>query len=532
MTTTTTGRPAILKGDTDAPFRNQSVGELLIEIAGRVPDRPALIVPALDGQPERRWTYGELRDESMRVAHALLARFERGDRVATWAIGSAEIILLQLGAALAGVVLVTINPANRSVELEYTLTKSRARGLFLDRAYRGADNQAVLEGLKGRLPNVETVVYLDEWADFTADPKPVALPHVGADEPALILFTSGSSGKPKAAVLKHVGIVGNAALTSHRLEIPDGAVWLNLLPMFHVGGSGTMTMGCMAVAGTQVLLATFNPDAVLDAVQRYDVYITMAVPTMLVALLENANLPTTDMSSLKLIVAGGSAVAPDLARRVKAHMGAEVASLMGQTEASGAMFCTRRNDDEDRVCFSVGLPLPLCEVKVADTATGETLEIGEAGELCIRSPALMAGYFEMPEKTADTLRDGGWLHTGDVGRMRPDGYIQVTGRMSDMIIRGGENIYPREIEDVLVEHPDVAQVAVYGVPDDRWGEQVAAAVIARPGHSVDTEDLTVWLQSRIARHRVPKLWRVLDALPINASGKVQKFVLQAEHADS
>lgn len=527
--TTTSGQLAISKGETDALFRNQSVGELLFEVAGRVPDRAALIVPELDGQAERRWTYAELRDEAVTVAHALLARFERGDRVATWAIGSAEIILLQLGASLAGIVLVTVNPANRAVELEYTLTKSRARGLFLDRVYRGADNQAVLEQLVSKLPDFQTVVYLDEWETFTRNPAPVDLPVVGADEAALILFTSGSSGKPKAAILKHVGIVGNSALTAQRLDVPDGAVWLNLLPMFHVGGSGTMTVGCMSVAGTQVLLATFNPDAVLDAVQRYGVYITMAVPTMLVALLENPNLPATDMSSLKLIVAGGSAVAPDLVRRVKAAMGAEVASLMGQTEASGSMFSTRRGDDEDRVCFSVGLPLPLCEVKVTDTVDGHTLEIGEAGELCIRSPALMAGYFEMPEKTAQALRDGGWLHTGDVGRMRPDGYIQVTGRMSDMIIRGGENIYPREIEDVLVEHPDVAQVAVYGVPDDRWGEQVAAAVIARPGRSVDSGELTTWLQSRIARHRVPKLWRVLDALPINASGKVQKFVLQAEH---
>lgn len=521
-------RPAIAKGETAAPFRRQSVGDLLAEIVARTPDRAALIVPARADAVEQRWTYAELQTEAERVAAALLQRFSPGDRIATWAGGCAEVILLQLGAALAGMVLVTINPANRAVELEYTLNKSRARGLVLDRVYRGMDNAAVLDGLRERLPALETVVYLDQWAEFVATGRPTALPGAAPDDLALILFTSGSSGKPKAAMLRHDGIVNGAALTANHLSVPDGAVWLNVLPMFHVGGSVTMTLGCMSVGGTQVLLPQFSAEAMLAAIAHHGVYLTMAVPTMLVGLLESPVLASTDLSSLQLIVAGGSAVAPDLVRRVKADMGAEVASLMGQTEASGAMFSTRRGDDEDRVTLSVGAPIALTEVKIVDAVDGRVLEIGEAGEICIRSPCTMMGYFEMPEKTAETLRDG-WLHTGDVGRMRPDGYIQVTGRMSDMIIRGGENIYPREIEDVLVEHPCVAQAAVFGVPDERWGEQVAAAIVCRPGQVADTKEITAWLQVRIARHRVPKIWRgALQTLPINASGKVQKFVLQAE----
>jgi fatty-acyl-CoA synthase len=250
---------------------------------------------------------------------------------------------------------------------------------------------------------------------------------------------------------------------------------------------------------------------------------------MLVALLEHPGLGHSDLQSLQLIVAGGSAVAPDLIRRVKAAMGAEVASMMGQTEASGAMFATRRGDDAERVSASVGGPIALSEVRIVERSSDQILAIGEPGEICIRAPTTMIGYFGMPEKTAETLSDDGWLRTGDVGLMRPDGYIQVTGRMSDMIIRGGENIYPREIDDVLVVHESVAQAAVFGVPDDRWGEQVAAAVVPRLGQTIDIAALTDWLKARIARHRVPKYWRVMEALPLNASGKVQKFRLQAEH---
>ena len=528
MSTDTPRRLAMNAGETDASFRQQSVGDLLVEVAKRAPERTALIVPASPDNTERRWTYAELRSTAEGVARALLGRFNPGDRVATWAGGSAEIVMLQLGAALAGIVLVTINPANRAVELEYTLAKSRARGLFLDRVYRGMDNAGIWNEIRGRLPDLDTAIYFDEWNDFTASVKPVPLPQVDPEAPALILFTSGSSGQPKAAVLRHAGIVNNAALTARHLAIPDGQVWLNLLPMFHVGGSVTMTLGCMATAGTQVLQAQFSADAVLDAVAQHRPFMTMAVPTMLVALLESPKLAATDMASLELIVAGGSAVAPDLIRRVKAEMGAEVASLMGQTEASGAMLSTRRGDDAERVSNSVGGPLALSEVKIADTSAGHTLAIGEIGEICVRSRCTMSGYFEMPDKTAEALREDGWLHTGDLGLMRPDGYVQVTGRSSDMIIRGGENIYPREIEDVLVEHPAVALAAVFGVPDERWGEQVAAALVARPGQAIDTVALTVWLQTRIARHRIPKFWRVVDALPVNLSGKVQKFVLQAE----
>ncbi|MET0985224.1 MAG: AMP-binding protein [Steroidobacteraceae bacterium] len=529
MNTGTTLKEAYVRGDPSAQFLEWSTGQLLHRAVQQAGDRAALIVPATaDGKRERRWTYRELQSDSQRVAYALLKDFAPGDRVATWAAGSANFVMLQLGAALAGVVLVTLNPANRAAELQYMLNQSQARGLFLDRTFRQMDNVTVLNSVRSSVPLLETVIYMDEWEGFLAQANTRELPAVRHDESALILFTSGSTGKPKAAVLSHEGMVNASALTARQLSMRPGDVWLNVLPMFHIGGTGTMTLGCLSTMGTQVLLAEFNVDTMLDALARYRVNMTMAVPTMLIGMLQSPKLPSTDLSALQLIVAGGTAVAPDLVRRVKQAMGAEVATLMGQTEASGAMFSTRRGDSEDQVTLSVGCPLPLTEAKIVATSDGRTQPIGEIGEMCIRSRRVMREYFGMPEKTRETLDADGWLHTGDLGYMRPDGYLQVTGRLKEMIIRGGENIYPREIEDVLIEHADVAQVAVFGVPDEKWGEQVAAAVIPRPGKTLDFDALTRFLQERIARHKVPKLWRVVDGFPLNASGKIQKFVLQEQ----
>ncbi|MDB5972346.1 MAG: AMP-dependent synthetase [Hydrocarboniphaga sp.] len=517
-----------LRADWSAEFLGLSVGDLLRQGAHEVPDRLALIAPKL-GETARQWTYAELLAEAEKTAYALLRRFEPGDRVATWAGGSAEILMLHLGAALAGIVLVTLNPANRAGELEYLLQQSRSRGLVLERVWRSLDNQAVIEALQPSLPALQTVVYLDQWNAFVADAPTVELPVVKADDLAMILFTSGTTGKPKGAMLRQAGIVNNARFTASRLEVPTGSVWLNLLPMFHVGGSVTMSLGCLSNLGTQVLVPDFSAEAMLDAIERYGVRATMAVPTMLVAMLQSERFAGTDLSKLEVIVTGGTIVAPELVREVKAKTGAEIMTLFGQTEAGGAMFVTRRGDDIDRVTQSAGLPLPLSEAKVISSA-GEIVPIGVVGEVCVRTRCCMQAYFGMPEKSAEALDAEGWIHTGDLGVMRPDGYVQVTGRLKDMIIRGGENLYPREIEDRLAEHPAVAQSAVFGVPDVKWGEQVAAAVIFRGGQSATADELVEFLRSRIARHKVPKFWHVVDTLPVNASGKIQKFMLREQFA--
>ena len=263
-------------------------------------------------------------------------------------------------------------------------------------------------------------------------------------------------------MLRHSGIVNNARFSTARIALEPGAVWLNVLPMFHIGGSVTMTLGCFANLGTQVLLAEFSADAMLDALQRYAVTVTMAVPTMMYAMFQSQRFAATDFSALQVIVTGGTAIAPELVREVKQRLAVDVMVLFGQTEAGGCMCLTQRTDGAERITNTVGMPLPLSEAKIMLT-DGGTAAVDEIGEICVRTRCAMIEYFRLPERSAETLDADGWVHTGDLGVMRADGYLKVTGRLKDMIIRGGENIYPREIEDLLAEHPAVAQAAVYGV---------------------------------------------------------------------
>lgn len=516
-------------GEKKVTFLDLSTADLLRRAAEHEPDRLALIVPPDEmGRDGCSWTYAELLAKSTTVARALLQRFEPGDHIAVWAATSERALFLQLGAALAGIVLVALNPANRSNELRYLLARSAVKGLFLDRVFRGLDNEAVMIGLSEELSNLHTCIYMDQWDEFLLSAQAVELPKVSSDKAALILFTSGSTGQPKAVLLRHEAVVNNAVVAANHLGINERAVWLNVMPMFHVGGAVSMTLACIGTYGTQVLLPQFKPEAMLNAIEKYGATTAMAVPTMLYGLLESPQFKNTDFSSLDLIVTGGSPVPPELLRRVKREMGVEVANLMGQTEASGTMFATRRGDAEDRVVGSVGFPLPLTEVKIVCTEDGHTLRKEEIGEICVLSRCAMKEYYGMPEETGRAIDAGGWLHTGDLGAMREDGYIRVTGRLKDMIIRGGENIYPREIEDSLAEHPAISQSAVFGVKDEKWGEQVAAALILKPGNTVDTDQVAEFLRTRISRHKVPVFWQVKSSLPLNASGKVQKFILQEE----
>jgi len=423
-----------------AEFRSITIGAMLREVAAKNPEQLGLIVPADLIAPERRWTYRELVAEAERSAHALLAVYAPGDRVATWSGGSAEILMLHLGAALAGIVLVTLNPACRAAEVEYLLTQSKARGIFAARGYRGLDNEAVLAELRPRLPLLEHVVYLDRWQAFTANPKPVPLPVVEPDAPALILFTSGTTGKPKGAVLRHAGLVNNATYSSQRINMPLHSVWLNVLPMFHIGGSVTMTIGCLANEGTQVLMPEFAPDAMLDYFERYRVNVVMAVPTMIVAMCQSERFKSTDLSALEVMVTGGTVIVPEIVRSMQNDFGTEPMVVFGQTEAGGIMCMTRRSDDIDRITQTAGVPLPLSEVKVVEADGRTPAPIGAIGEICVLTRCRMSEYFGMPAKTAETLEKDGWVHTGDLGVMRADGYVQITGRLKDMVIRGGENI--------------------------------------------------------------------------------------------
>jgi acyl-CoA synthetase (AMP-forming)/AMP-acid ligase II len=513
--------------DGSRPILDLSVGELLGAAASSAPDAIALVAGAADPAQRRRLTYGDLLAQSERAARALLARFAIGERVAVWANNIPEWVVLELAAGLAGVTIVTVNPALRGEELAHVLGQSRADGIFLVPEYRGTDMARMLDALRGELPLLREVVSFADWDTFCASGSPAErLPDVDPGDAAQIQYTSGTTGRPKGAVLHHRGIVNNARLCADRLALAPGNVQLSPMPLFHTAGCVVSVLGTLASEGTLVLLPFFDPGLVLELVEAERAEVLLGVPTMLIGILDHPRFMTTNVSSVRRVVSGGAVVSPALARRVEAAFDAPLSIMFAQTEASPVITQTAPDDDPADRATTLGRPLPHTEVKIVDVAGGATVAPDVVGELCTRGYHVMTGYFDDPEATAAAIDADGWLHTGDLASMDARGYCRIAGRLKDMIIRGGENIYPREIEHVLFEHEDVADVAVLGVPDSTWGEQVVAFIRPAAGHTPDPEALFAYCRDRLAPHKTPRHWRIVDGFPLTPSGKVQKYVLR------
>ncbi len=516
--------------DTSVELVDLTVGQLLREAAAEAPDRVALVAGAPDADARRRWTYAELLADSERIAGGLLERFEPGDRLAVWAPNEPEWVLLEFAAALAGLVLVTVNPALRAAEAEHVLRQSRANGVVFVESYRANPVGRLVADLAPELPSLRERIPLAEIGGLPPSGRP--LPLVAPGDPAQIQYTSGTTGRPKGALLHHHGIVNNARLYVQRTELPAGAALLNPMPLFHTAGCVMATLGSVWLRGTHLLVPAFDPALVLELIETERCASLGAVPTMLVALLEQPDLHRRDLSSLTVAVSGGSPVPPELVRRVEREIGCALTMVLGQTELAPVITQTRPGDSLEDKAGTVGQPLPQVDIAIADPMTGAPVGIGEQGEIRARGYQAMLGYFEDDAATAATIDAEGWVHTGDLGTMDARGYVQVTGRLTDMIIRGGENVYPREIEEILFGHPAVAEAAVFGRPDERWGESVAAAVRLLPDASPPTPAaLEAYARERLAPHKVPRTWYVVPALPLTGSGKVQKYVLRDE-ADS
>ena len=516
--------------DTSSPVLDVTVGDLLRQTAAAVPDRTALVAGVPDPSERRRWTYRELEAGAEGVARALLGRFRPGERVAVWAPNLPEWVLLEFGAALAGVVLVTVNPAYRPSELQFVLGQSGASGIFLVPEFRGNPMAASLDQVRPDLPELREVISFDDWEAFVAGADPsVALPDVQPGDPVQIQYTSGTTGFPKGAYLHHRGITNNARFTAERFEVAPGDVWINPMPLFHTGGCVLGALGAVARQATHVAVLAFDPGLVLDLVETERGNVMGGVPTMLLAMMEHPTFASRDLSSLRSVLSGGSTVPADLVRRIERGLGIRFGIVFGQTECSPVITQTRLDDTADDKAETIGQPQPQVEVKIVDPATGAIVPPGEVGELCTRGYHVMLGYYELPDATAEAIDADGWLHTGDLCSMDERGYCKVQGRLKDMIIRGGENIYPREIEELLFTHPAVADVAVVGVADERWGEQVAAFVRPAAGAAVGERELAGWLRERLSPHKVPKVWRFVEDFPLTPSGKVQKFVLRERY---
>jgi fatty-acyl-CoA synthase len=511
------------------PLRDLTVGALLREAAADSPNVEGLVagVPGVD----RRWTFAEMLSESERVAAGLLGRFSPGERVAVWAPNLPEWVLLEFGAALAGLVLVTVNPAYQRRELAYVLGQSGAAGIVLVREWRGNPMRASLESVREELDGLREAIWFEEWDEFLDSADPGALPEVSPDDPAQIQYTSGTTGFPKGAVLRHGSLTDNAAMYVAEVEMRPGDVYVNPMPMFHTAGCGMAALGTLHARARHVPVLAFDPGFVLELIERERGTALLGVPTMQIALLEHPDVATRDLTSLRSSVSGGSLVPAELVRRIESTFSVRFCIVYGTTECSPLITMTRFDDSAEDKAETIGRAMPQTEVKIIDPMSGEIVAPGVVGELCARGYMVMHGYFESPSSTAEAIDADAWYHTGDLASMDQRGYCRIEGRLKDMIIRGGENIYPREIESVLFEHPGVAEVAVVGIPDERWGEQVAAFV--RPAGDVPPTavELSAFVREHLAAFKVPRCWVFVDAFPLTGSGKIQKYILRERYVN-
>ena len=516
-------------GPSEPPVRDITLGGLLAEVAERVPDRLGIVEGVPDESARRRWTYAEFHEQAERTARALLATHQPGDRVAVWAPNIPEWLFLEFGCSLAGIVLVTVNPAYQAKELQYVLSQSRAQTLFVVDDFRGNPMRATADQVQPDCPELERIVSFARWDEFLAEGAHDAeLPEVAPDDPIMIQYTSGTTGFPKGALLRNVGLANNGAHTGMRMGVQDGGVFVIPMPLFHTGGSVCSTLGAVGTASTIVLVPAFEPGLVLELFETYRATAMLGVPTMLIAMIEHPDFETRDLTAFQAICSGGSIVPAPLVRRLEQELDAPFTIVFGQTESSPVSSMTSPSDTIEDKADTIGAPMPGVEIKIIDPETGDTLPIGEVGEYCTRGYHVMREYFEMPEQSADAIDADGWLHTGDLCAMDERGYCTVEGRLKDMIIRGGENIYPRELEDILFGHESVSEVAVIGLPDDRWGETVAAFVKPAPGQRVDKGALFALMRENLAPHKTPKQWFSVEEFPMTGSGKIQKFRLREQ----
>jgi fatty-acyl-CoA synthase len=532
-----------------------TIGQVLKETARRYPQRDAIVFC----NPPMRLTWAEFDAAVDRVSRALLALgFEPGDHFGVWATNVPEWILLQFATARIGVVLVNINPAYRTGELKYALGQSDVRGLALVDAFRSSDYFAMINeacpGLAasapGKLrseacPKLQWVISLRgesppgalSWSQLLASADGVPqdrLDKIAATlhphEPINIQYTSGTTGCPKGAMLSHRNILLNGFYAGECQKLDQTDRICLPVPLYHCFGCVLGTL-CAVVHGSAMVFPAecFEPGATLTAIEQERCTAIYGVPTMFIAMLEHEEYSTKNLSSLRTGIMAGAPCPIELMKRVTQEMGArEITIGYGQTEASPLITQTRTDDPIELRVGTVGRPIPGFEAKVVDVETGEDLGDGQKGEFCGRGHGVMIGYYNMPDKTAEAIDSDGWLHTGDLGLRQPNGYYRITGRLRDMIIRGGENVYPREIEERLYEHPAVMEVQVVGVPDRRLGEELLAWVKLKGGHHATEDELRDFCRQSLAHFKAPRYWKFVDSFPTTVTGKIQKYKIREQ----
>ncbi|NYG54880.1 AMP-binding protein [Nocardioides perillae] len=526
-------------GETEPALLEVTIGADLARTVAEHPDGEALVEVASG----RRWTWAQLAADVEAVARGLLGwGLAKGDRLGIWAPNCAEWTILQFATARAGVVLVNVNPAYRTHELAYAVQQSGLRVLVAASSFKTSDYRAMVAEVRPQCPGLERVAFLDtdDWAALVAagaDVDPAALAEreasLSPDDPINIQYTSGTTGRPKGATLSHRNILNNGFATTELIRLgPDDRLCIPV-PFYHCFGMVMGNLGCSSHGTTMVIPAPgFDPETTLRTIQDERCTGVYGVPTMFIAMQSHPDFASYDLSSLRTGIMAGSVCPVEVMKRCVDDMGmAEVSIAYGMTETSPVSCQTRVDDDLDRRTATIGRVHPHVEIKVVDPATGETVPRGEPGEFCTRGYSVMLGYWDDPEKTAEAVDADGWMHTGDLAIMREDGYCVVVGRIKDMVIRGGENVYPREVEDFLHTHPDVEDVQVVGVPDERYGEELCAWVRLRPGaEPLDAEAVRAFCDGRLAHYKVPRYVLVVDDFPMTVTGKVRKVEMREESA--
>lgn len=541
-------------GDTSQPMRDETIPELLAQTVSRFADRDAVVFPAQNV----RWSWAAFSRQVDRLAGGLLRLdLQKGDRVGIWSPNRVEWLLTQFATARFGAILVCVNPSYRPYELEYALNTVGCKALVTARRFKSSDYIAMLQTLMpelssaqpgalnaSKVPELRTIIKLGDGEaprgmmsfdavmrlgdDVTTAELDAETKALDQNEPINIQFTSGTTGSPKGACLTHRNIVNNAHFVTARMKFTEADRLCIPVPFYHCFGMVMGTLGCVTKGAAMVVPGEgFDPADTLAAVSDENCTALYGVPTMFVAELDLPDFDTYDLSSLRTGIMAGAPCPARIMRDVFEKMNmTEVTIAYGMTETSPVSFQTRVDAPFDKRVSTVGTIHPHVECKVVDPS-GKTVGLGEQGELLTRGYSVMQAYWGAPEKTAEAIQDG-WMHTGDLAVIDEDGYCDITGRVKDMIIRGGENVYPREIEEFLYTHPAVSQVQVFGVPDDKLGEVVCAWIVPKEGMTVAPEELRAFCQQQIAHYKVPLHVRLKTELPLTVTGKPQKFIMRAE----
>ncbi len=520
-------------GASDKPLLGEPIFSNLRRTAARVGDREALVV----ADQNYRATYRELVEQCEEVARGLMARgVTKGDRVGIWSPNRYEWVIVQYATAAMGAILVNINPAYRSSELEYALNQSGITFLILAAGFRQTDYRAVLAEVKGRCPDLrEALVLEDGWEALKRDASRVSANELHEvesslqfDHPINIQYTSGTTGFPKGATLTHHNILNNGFFIGETLKYTEEDRVCIPVPFYHCFGMVLGNLACTTHGATMVIPGeAYDPVATMQTVQQEGCTSLYGVPTMFIGELEHPRFKEFDFSSLRTGIMAGSPCPVEVMKKVQTVMHIpEMTIAYGMTETSPVSTQCTTDDPLERRVSTVGRVHPHVEIKIVDPSTGAVVPRGMAGELCSRGYIVMLGYWNNEEATRQAIDPARWMHTGDLATMDDDGYVNIVGRIKDMIIRGGENIYPREVEEFLYTHPDIADVQVIGVPSEKYGEEVMAWVKLREGAAPSGDEIAAWCKGKIATYKIPRHWKFVDSFPMTVTGKIQKYKMR------